>query len=80
MSKANRKLRRIVFAVGALFLAIFVFAGCRTTEEPGEAELNVGRADYMAGDYGSAFRNFRLAADQGSPRAKEVLNELGINY
>ena len=70
----NMKTRRnIVFAVAALFLAIFVFAGCRTTEEPGEAEMNAGRADYRAGNFESAFRKFRLAAEQGHPGAQNLV-------
>ena len=59
MSKANRKLRWGILAVGALFLAIFVFAGCRTTEEPGEPVVK--KAVIRGGGAGS--KTYRAAFD-----------------
>jgi TPR repeat protein len=62
----NRTIRNLILAVVTLFLAIFVFAGCRTTEEPGHAEFAAGKAAYRAGDYKTAVDHFKLAAEQGN--------------
>ena len=78
MPKANRKLRWILLAAVAVVLAVAGFVAYKMFEGPGHAEFKAGKAAYRAGNYESAFENFLLAAEQGSPDAKKALNELNF--